>query len=125
MIVGTGIDLVNVKRLKKILDRWGGRFTSRFYSQREVKYCSHKAAPAIHFAARFAAKESFLKALGIGIGMGVSLKDIEVVNGPKGKPELVLHHQAEAMLAQQGIRYMHLSLTHTSEQASAMVILEK
>jgi holo-[acyl-carrier protein] synthase len=125
MIVGTGIDLVNVGRLKKILEKWGDRFTLRFYSRREIEYCSKKAVPAIHFAARFAAKESFLKALGIGIGMGIQLKDIEVINSPKGKPELVLHHQAEDIMAQKCIRHKQLSLTHTSEYAAAVVILEK
>jgi holo-[acyl-carrier protein] synthase len=125
MIAGIGIDLVSVGRLKRILDRWDRRFTARVYTQREMDYCYKKAFPAIHFSARFAAKESFLKALGIGIGMGVHLKDIEVVNSPKGQPELVVHREAEAMLAQQCIRRLQLSLTHTSEYASAIVILEK
>jgi len=125
VIAGIGIDLVSVGRLKRILDRWDRRFTARVYTQREADYCFKKAFPAIHFAARFAAKESFLKALGIGLGMGVHLRDIEVVNGPKGQPELVVHREAEAMLARQSIRRMQLSLTHTSEYASATVILEK
>lgn len=125
MIAGIGTDLVNVGRLKRILDRWDRRFTARVYTQREMDYCYKKAVPAIHFSARFAAKESFLKALGIGISMGVHLRDIEVVNSPKGRPELVVHREAEAMLAQQCIRHLQLSLTHTSEYAAAIVILEK
>ena len=125
MIAGIGTDLVNVGRLKRILDRWDRRFTARVYTQREMDYCYKKAVPAIHFSARFAAKESFLKALGIGIGMGVHLRDIEVVNNPKGRPELIVHRGAEAMLAQRCIRQMQLSLTHTAEYAAAIVVLEK
>ena len=125
MIAGIGTDLVNVGRLKRILDRWDRRFTARVYTQREMDYCYKKAVPAIHFSARFAAKESFLKALGIGIGMGVHLRDIEVVNNPKGRPELIVHRGAVAMLAQRCIRQMQLSLTHTAEYAAAIVILEK
>jgi holo-[acyl-carrier protein] synthase len=89
-----------------------------------VAYCRQKASPAIHFAARFAAKEAFLKSLGIGLGMGVALKDIAVVNDDRGKPDLVLYGEARRMIDERGIRRMHLSLTHTAESAVAMVILE-
>ena len=69
MITGTGIDLVDVSRMKKLLAKWGDRFTERYFSQHEIDYCCRKAVPAIHYAARFAAKESFLKSLGIGLGI--------------------------------------------------------
>lgn len=124
MISGIGIDLVDIKRLKKIIDRWGGRFTGRYFSQQENAYCQSKAVPAIHYAARFAAKESFLKSLGIGLGMGVELSNIEVMIGSRGKPDLVLHDQALRLLRERGIRKVHLSLTHTVESAAAVVILE-
>jgi len=124
MITGTGIDLVDVRRLKKILTRWGDRFTERFFCQQEIDYCRKKASPAIHFAARFAAKEAFLKSLGIGLGMGVSLKDIEVINDDRGKPDLILHGEAQRLPGERDIRKVHLSLTHTSESAIAVVILE-
>jgi holo-[acyl-carrier protein] synthase len=124
MIAGTGIDLVDVTRMKKILSRWGDRFPERFFSPGEVDYCRKKATPAIHYAARFAAKESFLKSLGIGLGMGINLKDIEVMNNPQGKPDLILHDQARHLLVQRGIRKVHLSLTHTSQYAAAVIILE-
>jgi len=124
MISGIGIDLVDVSRLKKIIARWDGRFTGRYFSQREIAYCQKKAIPAIHYAARFAAKESFLKSLGIGLGMGIELKDIEVMSGSHGKPELILHEEAGRLLLERGIRKVHLSLTHTSESAVAVVVLE-
>jgi holo-[acyl-carrier protein] synthase len=124
MINGVGIDLVDVNRMKKLLAKWGGRFTERYFSQREIEYCQRKAISAIHFAARFAAKESFLKSLGIGLGMGVALKEIEVINDPQGKPDLVLQGQAQQLIRERGIRKVHLSLTHTSECAAAVVILE-
>ena len=124
MITGIGIDLVDVGRLKKIIAKWGCRFTGRFFSRREIDYCQKKAIPAIHFAARFAAKESFLKSLGIGLGMGVNLKDIEVMNDQQGKPDLILHDEAQRLLCERDVRKVHLSLTHTSESAVAVVILE-
>lgn len=124
MITGTGIDLVPVGRLKKILTRWGDRFAARFFCQQEIDYCRKKASPAIHFAARFAAKEAFLKSLGIGLGMGISLKDIEVINDDRGKPDLILRGEAQRLLEEGEIRKVHLSLTHTTESALAIVILE-
>lgn len=124
MINGVGIDLVDVNRMKKLLAKWGDRFMGRFFSQHEIGYCQRKATPAIHFAARFAAKESFLKSLGMGLGMGVKLKDIEVINDHQGKPDLMLHGRAQRLISERGIRKVHLSLTHTSESAVAVVILE-
>ena len=70
MIFGIGTDLVEVSRVEKILQKWGEKFLKKVFSQNEIEYCKKKAFPAIHFAARFAAKESFLKSLGIGLGMG-------------------------------------------------------
>jgi holo-[acyl-carrier protein] synthase len=124
MIDGVGIDLVDVSRMKKLLAKWGSRFTERCYSQNEIQYCQRKAISAIHFAARFAAKEAFLKSLGIGLGMGVKLKEIEVSNDPQGKPVLILHDSAQHLAGVRGVRKAHLSLTHTSECAAAVVILE-
>jgi holo-[acyl-carrier protein] synthase len=124
MIIGMGIDLVDIDRMKKLLAKWSDRFTGRCFSQREVEYCSGRAVPAIHFAARFAAKESFLKSLGIGLGMGVALKDIEVTRDDQGKPGLLLHGQAHRRLSALGVRKVHLSLTHTEICAAAVVILE-
>lgn len=125
MIYGIGTDLVDVKRLEKILQRWGERFAERVYSQNEITYCQTKACPAIHYAARFAAKESFLKSLGIGLGMGVALKDVEVINNTQGSPQLHMNEKIRGILEKLGITAVHVSMTHTREHAQAMVVLEK
>jgi holo-[acyl-carrier protein] synthase len=125
MIAGIGCDLVDVERIQKVLDRFGDRFAQRVFSPFECDYCGRKAVPAIHYAARFAAKESFLKSLGIGLGMGVNLKDIEVRNNAEGRPALTLYGRAVKMLKDRGVTAVHLSLTHTKTQAVAAVVLEK
>ncbi|OPY13810.1 MAG: Holo-(acyl-carrier-protein) synthase [Syntrophus sp. PtaB.Bin001] len=124
MIFGTGIDLVEIDRIEKIIQKWNIRFLNMVYSPYEICYCSNKAFPAIHYAARFAAKESFLKSLGMGLGMGIRLKDIEVKNNEHGKPILHLNGRARTILDDHGITSVHLSLSHTSKQAGAVVILE-
>lgn len=125
MIYGIGTDLVEVNRIEKIIQRWGERFTEKVYSQNEINYCQHKAYPAIHYAARFAAKESFLKSLNIGLGMGVSLKDIEVVNNAQGSPQLHMNERIQGVLDKRGITAVHISMTHTREHAQAVVVLEQ
>jgi holo-[acyl-carrier protein] synthase len=125
MVVGIGIDLVEIKRIKKIIDRWDVRFTERVFSACERDYCEEKALPEIHYAARFAAKEALLKSFGIGLGMGVKMKEIEVRNASSGKPELVLNGRAIEMIREQNIISSHLTLSHTREYAMAVVVLEK
>jgi holo-[acyl-carrier protein] synthase len=125
MIYGIGIDLVENDRLERIINKWGSKFLKRVYSPGEIKYCGKHAQSSIHYGARFAAKESFLKALGIGLGGGVKLKDIEVVNDEKGKPVLKLSREAKIEIKRREIETIHLSLTHTKQYASAFVILEK
>jgi len=125
MIYGIGTDLVEINRIEKIIKRWGDRFTGKVFSQNEINYCENKAYPAIHYAARFAAKESFLKSLGIGLGMGVSLKDIEVINNPQGSPQLHMNEKIQGILDERGITAIHISMTHTREHAQAVVVLEK
>jgi holo-[acyl-carrier protein] synthase len=125
MIHGIGTDFVEVSRIDKILQRWGDRFIGKVYTDNEIDYCKNKAFPAMHYAARFAAKESFLKSLGIGLGMGVRLKEIEVINNPQGCPILKIHERIKENLDKLGIIAMHISMTHTREHAVAIVILEK
>jgi len=124
MIHGTGIDLVDIDRLEKILRKWDTRFLNMVYSPEEICYCTKKAYPVIHYAARFAAKESFLKSLGMGLGMGIKLKDIEVRNDVHGRPVLNLHGRAREILEERGIASVHVSLSHSRIQAGAVVILE-
>jgi holo-[acyl-carrier protein] synthase len=125
MIQGIGIDLVENERIEKIIGKWGEKFLLRVFSAAEISYCSRHVQAPIHYGARFAAKEAFLKAMGIGLGMGVKLREIEVVNNDQGKPDLLLRDSANEQILKREIRKIHLSLTHTKNYATAIVILEK
>ncbi len=125
MILGIGIDIVEVSRLAHSINRWGGRFVSRVFSPAEIKYCNSRPLPAMHYAARFAAKESFLKALGIGLGMGLRLREIEVSLNGQGRPEIEVTGMGPAMLHHRGVNSIHVSLSHTRDSATALVVLEK
>lgn len=125
MIYGIGIDLVENNRIEKIIQKWGEKFLFRVFSTREIAYCGSHAQAAIHYGARFAVKESFLKAIGTGLGRGVKLLEIEVVNEESGQPKLILSGGAKEYLDKAGIEKIHLSITHTKNYASAMVLLEK
>ena len=125
MIYGIGIDLVENERIRGVIDRWGDKFLVRVFSSREIEYCRRHAQAHIHYGARFAVKESFLKALGIGLGRGAKLKDIEVLNEESGRTMLVLQGQAQTIYRNAGIQKKHISITHTKDYASAIVLLEK
>jgi holo-[acyl-carrier protein] synthase len=125
MIYGIGIDLVENSRMERIIKKWGPKFVNRIFSEGEIKYCGRHVNSSTHYGARFAAKESFLKALGIGLGMGVKLNDIEVINDENGKPALVLCGEAKTQILKRKITEVHLSLTHTQKYATAIVLLEK
>jgi len=125
MISGMGVDLVEIDRIDKIIERWGDRFVQKVFADEEISYCRKHVLPAMHFAARFAAKEACLKALGIGLGMGVGLKEIWVSRSDKGVPSLIFADKARMLMEKQAIKCAHLSLTHTRRHAMAMVVLEK
>lgn len=125
MIYALGTDLVEVARIERIMGRWRERFIRKVYSEEEMRYCSAKAFPAQHFAARFAAKEAFLKGVGLGMAGGVGFRDVEVATGAKGKPELRFHGRAREMVDRAGITESHISLSHTDRYAVAVVVLEK
>ena len=125
MIYGIGIDLVENDRLEKIIKKWGDKFLNKIFSKGEILYCTRHAQSSIHFGARFAAKESFLKALGLGLGGGVKLSDIEVINDETGKPALKLNGTARTQIEKRNVTNIHLSLTHTKKYATAVVLLEK
>ena len=125
MIVGTGIDLCEVDRIEKAMaSPHGARFRERVFTSGEIAYAEPKANRAERYAARFAAKEAGMKALGTGWQNGVSWHDLEVVNLPSGRPTLRLHGKAAEIAERLGVRNVSLSLTHTSRQAMALVILE-
>lgn len=124
MIVGTGIDIAEVRRVAQALERFGERFLDRIFTPGEIRYCDSKANRVERYAARFAAKEAAMKALGTGWNHGVRWRDCEVVRAPGGRPTIVFHGRAGEFAAKLGVKNAALSLTHTSEQAFAQVILE-
>lgn len=124
MIVGTGIDIAEVPRIAASIERFGGRFLNRIFTEGEIRYCDAKANRVERYAARFAAKEAAMKALGTGWNYGVRWRDCEVVRKPGGRPTLTFHGKAAEFAAKLGVKNIALSLTHTAEQAMAQVILE-
>ncbi len=124
MIVGTGIDIAEVPRISQSIARFGDRFIRRIFTEGEIRYCESKANRVERFAARFAAKEAAMKALGTGWNYGVRWRDCEVVRKPGGRPTLMFHGKAGEFATKLGVRNISLSLTHTAEQAMAAVILE-
>ena len=124
MIVGTGVDIIEVPRIQRTLSVYGERFLKRVFTIEEVRYCTAKANAAERFAARFAAKEAALKALGTGLRGGITWKDVEVTRLPGGRPTLRFSGKAAEIAARLGSKRAHLSLSHTAEQAIAHVILE-
>jgi holo-[acyl-carrier protein] synthase len=125
MIFGIGIDLVKNKRIQSALGRWGERFQQKVFTSEEIRYCLRKKDPSQSFAARFAAKEAFVKALGTGLRRGVHLKNVGVQRGPLGKPVLSLSGRASELCLKEGICNVFLSLTHDEDYSSAVVVLEK
>ena len=125
MIVGSGVDLAEVPRIREAIERFGDRFVRRVYTAAEIAYVERRRAGRFErYAARFAAKEAGMKALGVGWTGGVTWHDFEVVNLPSGRPTLNFHGRAAEVAAKLGVRHVALSLTHTREQALAMVVLE-
>jgi holo-[acyl-carrier protein] synthase len=124
MIAGSGVDLCEVSRIKDAIGRHGRRFVQRVFTEREIAYAESKANSYERFAARFAAKEAGMKALGTGWRRGVTWHDFEVANLPSGRPTLQLHGKAAEIANELGVRNIALSLTHTKEQALAIVTFE-
>ena len=125
MIVGSGVDLCEVQRIKDAIARYGRRFVERIYTPREIAYAESKANLYERYAARFAAKEAGMKALGTGWRGGVRWRDFEVTNLPSGRPTLQFHGKAAEFAQKLGVENISLSMTHTSLQGMALVILEK
>ena len=124
MIVGTGVDLAEVPRIRASIERFGARFIERIYTPAEIAYVERKANRYERYAARFAAKEAGMKAIGTGWRHGVRWQDFEVANLPSGKPTLRLQGVAAHVADKLGVRNVSLSLTHTAELGMAHVILE-
>ncbi|MBM4293575.1 MAG: holo-[acyl-carrier-protein] synthase [Deltaproteobacteria bacterium] len=126
MIYGLGVDLVRVDRIDKALKRYGDRFLRRVFTPREIEYCSGKVWAVSGFAMRFAAKEAFSKALGVGLRQGgIRWREVEVVPDLRGKPDILVSGRAAQLCAEAGITGMHLTLTDEDNHAIAVVVLEK
>jgi holo-[acyl-carrier protein] synthase len=124
MITGIGIDTVSISRIEKLLDRRGERFLAKVFTARERSEGAKKAFNAPFFAARFAAREAFYKALGTGWGKGLPLKEVSVITDDTGRPSLALGKRISRELEVRGIGKCHVSLTHDGDSAIAVVILE-
>ena len=124
MIYGIGIDIVKIERFKRALERWGDRLRTRVFTLEELSICNTKAQPSRHLALRFAAKEAFLKALGIGMFQGVTWTEIEILNDPLGRPHMNVRGGAEKICQEKGIREIFVSISHEVEYGVAHVLLE-
>lgn len=125
MIVGTGIDIVDVSRIRTLVDRYGERFLDRWFDATEIDYCRLKARPAEHFAARLAAKEAAVKALRISGNVPLCWKDIVVERSGDGAPALLVRGRAREIMERLNVTWFHLSLSHCGAYAVAMVTAER
>jgi holo-[acyl-carrier protein] synthase len=124
MIYGIGTDIIEVERIQKAMER-NSSFGEKIFTAGEAAYCEQMKNKYQHYAARFSAKEAFLKAIGTGWRYGITFADIDVYHDELGKPLIRLTGKADELIRQEGITRMHLSLTHIKETACAVVVLEK
>ncbi|HET6514927.1 MAG TPA: holo-ACP synthase [Thermodesulfovibrionales bacterium] len=123
MIHGVGIDIVEIERIRKAVDRWGEKFLRRIFTDREIAYCYERKNPFPSLAVRFAAKEAFIKASGSETVL--PLTDIEVFNSVNGRPSIRARGRLEGFLTEHSLREVHVSLSHEREYGIAFVLLEK
>ncbi|KUJ96809.1 MAG: holo-[acyl-carrier protein] synthase [Desulfonauticus sp.] len=124
MVLGVGLDLVELERIKKIYQRYGNRFAQKILGTKELAHFQEKKNKIEFLASRFAVKEATVKALGTGFTQGINFKDIETLNTPQGKPYLSLSGEAKIWFQKLGAKHSWLSLTHNTLVAGAVVILE-
>lgn len=124
MILAIGIDIVEVARIERAIDRLGRRFIERVFTEAEAGYCDARPSAAIHYAGRFAAKESAMKALGTGWGEGVAWRDVEILASGVGPPSLVFHGVALERFRELGASRALVSISHTGGLAVAQTIFE-
>jgi holo-[acyl-carrier protein] synthase len=123
MIIGIGIDIVEIKRIQSSLEKEA--FKQLVFSKEEQRYCDNQTYPYQHYAARFAAKESFLKAIGTGLQAGHALHEIEVISDGANRPTIQLYGAFADLAAKEMWLKIHVSISHTSEMGAAQVIIEK
>ena len=124
MILGSGIDIIEVQRVEAACEKFGDRFLRRILRPSELAYCLSHKSPGPFLAARFAGKEAISKAFGTGIGRQLGWQDMEIGRKESGEPYVVLHGKGQTLLRERGGRIVHLSLSHTAKQAAAVAILE-
>jgi holo-[acyl-carrier protein] synthase len=125
MIYGIGVDIVNIGRMERVIEKWGDRFIRRVFTPAEMDLCLSRSSPIPAFSMRFAAKEAFSKAMGTGMKKGVRWRDIEVFHYPGGRPGLRLHGRSSERCSEENITGFHLSMSDDGGYGVAMVILEK
>ena len=124
MILGCGVDLVEVSRLQRVIRQRSRTFLRRIFTPDELEYCRRKRLSAEHLAARFAAKEAVAKAFGDRQGLTMRWQDVAVVRAESGQPQVKLTGEADRLRRRRGVLRIHLSLTHTARYAVAMAVLE-
>ena len=124
MIIGTGIDIVSVSKIEETLERHRERFIRRIFTDSEASYCEQRLRRFEHYAARFAAKEALLKALGTGANDQAHFRDVEVRNDEHGRPSITLTGSTAEYARQIGVEHIHISLSHADDVAVAQVVLE-
>ena len=125
MIFGTGIDIIEVDRIKNSIQKYSDRFKKKIFTQKEIDYCHSQADPAKHFAARFTVKEAVLKCFGTGMTGSILWKDIEVDKLNSGQPVLNLYGNGKKLINQMNLKHIHVSITHDKTYAAAQAIAEK
>ena len=120
MIIGIGIDIIDIKRIRSISEKFGERFFQRIFTDSEINYCKSFSKPELHFAGRFCSKEAYSKSIGTGISKHFRWKDIEILNYEKGKP--YIHHINENEYSKLNFQ---ISISHTDDYACAVVTCEK
>ena len=124
MIHGTGVDIIEIARIRSSIEKYSGKFEERVFTSKEINYCRSKPDPFKHFAARFAAKEAVLKSLGTGMAHGIGWKDMEILNQESGKPVLTLSGKGLDIFNSLNLRDIHISMTHDRQYALAQAIAE-
>ena len=124
MIIGTGVDIIEVARIKRLLEKHSPRFEEKIFTADEILYCRSRAEPGIHFAARFAVKEAVMKCLGTGMDQGIAFREIEVVNEDTGRPAIRMHGKGKELFSRLKIESIHISISHEKNYAIAQAIAE-
>lgn len=124
MILGIGTDVIEVRRIREAIEKYGDRILKRLFTPTEIEYCSARKNAALHFAGRFAAKESAFKAMGRGWGGDISWKDVETINEKSGAPRLNFYGKALEVLSEKKMTASYVSISHIEEIATAIVVLE-